>query len=383
MNLPKRQASKLIKRIKENTFRTLYPQNELIDFSSNDYLGFSKNMHISKKVQDHLNSTEQRNGSTGSRLLTGNMHIHEEVELELAKFFNAPSALLFTAGYDANIGLLSSVPQHGDTILFDELCHASIRDGIRLSHAKSFSFKHNDLESLKKKFSNLNSSNAIFIVVESVYSMDGDSAPIIDLVEFCNSNNCYLIIDEAHATGVFGNHGAGLVDELGVSDQVFARVHTFGKALGCHGAVVVGSKELRDFLINYARSFVYTTAMPAHSALTIKYAIAELQNTPEIDKLKGIIKHFKNEIVKNQLNDFFILSDSAIQSCIVGNVGEVKKISTVFTSYHFDIKAILSPTVPIGTERLRICLHSYNSMAEINRIIDLFSNFTANLKVAK
>ena len=233
-----------------------------------------------------MNQFENINGSTGSRLITGNHGLHEELESELAEFFGTPEALLFNSGYDANLGLFSCVPQHGDVILFDEFCHASIRDGIKLSNSKSFSFKHNNLEDLQKKYNNTSKHNGnTFLVAESIYSMDGDQAPLLELAEFCQKNKIYLIVDEAHATGVIGGSGRGLVNELGLGDSVFARIHTFGKAMGCHGAVILGSKELRNYLINFAKSFIYTTAMPIHNVLTIQFALKELLKTQERIKL--------------------------------------------------------------------------------------------------
>jgi 8-amino-7-oxononanoate synthase len=166
----------------------------------------------------------------------------EEVEKQIAVFHQSETALLFNSGYDANIGLLSSVPQKGDTILYDQLCHASIRDGIRLSFANAFSFAHNDLVDLQKKMEH--ATGTLFIVTESVFSMDGDLCPLAELVNIAQKNKAHLIIDEAHATGVIGEKGEGLVQQLQMQDHVFARVHTFGKACGCHGAVVLGSKVI-------------------------------------------------------------------------------------------------------------------------------------------
>jgi 8-amino-7-oxononanoate synthase len=376
MDFPKKLNSKLIDRRDNNSLRELYNKKALIDFSSNDYLGFSKNKHISIQVAQHLEKEPFINGSTGSRLLSGNHALHEDVENELANFFIAPAALIFNSGYDANIGLLSSVPQHGDIILFDELCHASIRDGIRLSHAKSYSFKHNDLADLKKKFSNtITTKGNTYLIVESIYSMDGDAAPMMELVEFCKNKSCYLIVDEAHSSGVYGDFGKGLIVELGLENDVFARVHTFGKALGCHGAVVVGSEKLRTFLINYARSFIYTTALPLHSILTIKYSVNELLKTNELFKLKSNIAIFKNELKALKLEKMFIDSNSPIQCCIIQNATIAKKIARDIRSQNYDIKAILSPTVPKGKERLRMCIHSYNSLKEIKDILKLLSTF--------
>ncbi|MCF6223575.1 MAG: pyridoxal phosphate-dependent aminotransferase family protein [Flavobacteriaceae bacterium] len=376
MNLPDKLKNKIIARVENDSFRNLKNQNNLIDFSSNDYLGFSKHNRIAQQVKLHLEEFKNINGSTGSRLISGNQFIYQEVELELANFFNTPAALLFNSGYDANLGLLSCVPQHGDLILFDELCHASIRDGIRLSNAKAYSFKHNSLSDLKKKFRNVQRKNAeIYLVVESIYSMDGDQAPLKEIAEFCKKNKIYFIVDEAHATGVFGSKGNGLVNDLKIEKEIFARVHTFGKALGCHGAVVVGSKELRAFLINFARSFIYTTAIPIHNVLTIKYAIKELLITNEVNKLKIKINFFKKELLEKKIAHLFIDSNSPIQACIISGNNKANEVANKIKFSNFNVKAILSPTVPVGKERIRFCIHSYNSSNQIREILKLLSTF--------
>jgi len=376
MDFPKKLQYKLNLRKESDSFRKLYNQENLVDFSSNDYLGFASNKNISKKVKERLDSTKYLNGSTGSRLLSGNLEIHEEVENYLSNFFNCPSSLLFNSGYAANIGLLSSVPERGDIILFDELCHASIRDGIRLSNAKSYSFRHNSLADLEKRYNTTATKDStVYIVVESIYSMDGDMAPLIEISDFCDNMKCFLMVDEAHSTGVFGEKGKGLIDELGIQEKVFARIVTFGKALGCHGAVILGSNDLRNYLINFSRSFIYTTSMPVHNTLTILYAFQELEVTKEISKLKKNIDKFKEEIERNKLNDKFITSNSSIQGCIIGNPSKVKAIASNFKNNNFDVKAILSPTVPKGTERLRFCIHSYNSFSQIEAVLKLIPKF--------
>lgn len=376
MKFPEKLHNNLLNRRKDNSYRELYSQENLIDFSSNDYLGFSRNTAIYEAVRSHFVQIAPLNGSTGSRLLSGNHDLHIEVENELAGFFNSPAALLFNSGYDANVGLLSSIPQHGDTVLFDELCHASIRDGVRLSHAQHYSFKHNDINNLTKKYKiSQRSKGNTYIVVESIYSMDGNAALLKGLVEFCKKYHCYLIVDEAHATGLVGDCGRGSIVSLGLENDIFARVHTFGKALGCHGAAVVGSVELREVLINYARSFIYTTAMPLHNVLTIKYAIKELLQSDQINKLRANIDLFKKEYKAAGLAQYFIQSNSAIQSFLVSDSDKAKEFAQKLRSAKFDVKAILSPTVAHGSERLRFCIHSYNSSEQMKGVIKLLSTF--------
>ncbi|MFC2126942.1 aminotransferase class I/II-fold pyridoxal phosphate-dependent enzyme [Bacteroidota bacterium] len=364
---------KLSKRKEDHSLRSLTSVKNLIDFSSNDYLGFSRNVTIQKEAENILEKIDFKNGSTGSRLISGTHPLHIEVEKIIADFHDSEAALLYNSGYDANLGLFSSVLQKGDTIIYDELIHASIRDGIRLSNAKAYNFKHNSLEDLQNKIEK--AAGNIYIAVESVYSMDGDAAPLKELVAISNNNNCYLIVDEAHASGVFGEKGCGLVQELNLQDEIFARVHTFGKALGCHGAVVLGSQELRNYLINFSRSFIYTTAASLHSVATISAAYSELIFTQEILRLKENIQFFKNTIHEFKLNPLFVLSESAIQCCIISGNKKVREIAQAIQNKGFDVKPILSPTVPISQERLRICLHSYNKQQEITEVLSLLATF--------
>ena len=378
MNFPKKLNQKLNLRKESNALRSLSEQNSLVDFSSNDYLGFAQSDRLFKKSLELLEKHSFKNGSTGSRLLSGNHKLHEVVEKEVATFFNAASALLFNSGYDANIGLFSSVPQRGDIVLYDELIHASIRDGIRLSNAKSYSFKHNDLDALEELFvrhSELDqeSQQNMYITTESVFSMDGDSPDLISLSNLCNKYSAHLIVDEAHATGVLGKNGVGLVKELNLESEVFARVHTFGKALGHHGAVVLGSEKLKTYLINFARSFIYTTAMPLHNVATIKVALEELLVSIAQDKLQNNINYFNQQLSSENYQLKFIKSDSAIHSCIISGNKKVKNVAQELQEKGFDIKPILSPTVPKGQERLRVCLHSYNTFKEISTILQFLS----------
>ncbi len=379
---PEKLEARLMKRNEEGSFRTLYQVHNLIDFSSNDYLGFSKSTSIANNVKAALKKEPPSNGSTGSRLLTGNFDYHTHLEKDLAVFFKSESAILYNSGYDANIGLFSCLGQKGDIILYDELCHASIRDGIRLSHAKAFSFRHNDLRALQKKFNQVkkDSTGSIYTVVESIYSMDGDAAPLLEMSKFCNENNMYFIVDEAHATGVVGNDGKGLVHQLDLSHNIFAAIYTFGKAFGSHGAVITGSNKLKSYLINFSRSFIYTTAMPLHQVLGIKFALQEIQGSTEIKKLINNIQYFRQQVAKRNLQQYFIESKSAIQSCILSDSQRVKTIAKQFVHHGYDVKPILSPTVPLGKERLRFCIHSYNTKDQIDEILELLTTFVGNFK---
>ena len=243
----KKQKHLLTQREEANAFRFLSNRRGLIDFSSNDYLGLSKG-------GDEFNGIQVK-GSGGSRLLAGNYPEIEQFEKFLSEFHKCESALMFNSGYNANVGFFSSVPQKGDTILYDELIHASVKDGMRLSFAKSYSFKHNSIDDLNKKLKH--AEGDVYVVVEGVYSMDGDSAPLLDLANFCNQEGLILVVDEAHSIGVFGKCGEGLVQSLGIEDRVPIRIVTFGKAIGAHGAAVLSDATVKSFLINFEGNNYY------------------------------------------------------------------------------------------------------------------------------
>lgn len=369
--LPEKLHKKVEDRKANNAFRQLGERNNLIDFSSNDYLGFSKSETIFEHTHDYLiDENNIQNGSTGSRLLSGNSTLYYTIETQICNYHNSEAALVFNSGYNANLGLLSCVPQRGDLIIYDELCHASIRDGIQMSNAKSYKFKHNDLEDLVchlERNRDVSGENEIYVITESVFSMDGDTPDLDRLIQLSKSYNVHLIIDEAHAIGVFGQ---GLVNE-----SIFARVITFGKALGCHGAAVLGSKDLIDYLINFSRPFIYTTALSPHELATIKFSYETLENSKNVEELHQNILFFNKEIERLKLSDAFINSTSAIHCCIISGNDKVKQLSLQLKDKRFDVKPILSPTVPKGKERLRLCLHSYNSQEEISEVLSLIATF--------
>ncbi|WP_281322905.1 aminotransferase class I/II-fold pyridoxal phosphate-dependent enzyme [Flavobacterium aestivum] len=377
MNFPKKLADKLETRKQNKSLRELPQPNDLIDFASNDYIGLSKSEAIFNTTHQFLlDYNIKSNGATGSRLLSGNHILYTETENYIAQFHQSDSALLFNSGYDANVGFFSAVPQKGDLILYDELCHASIRDGIQLSNAKSYKFRHNDFENLEKKIINFNNSaGIIYIVTESVFSMDGDCPNMKELVAVSEKYNCYLVVDEAHALGVFGDKGEGLIQYLQLQDKIFARIMTFGKGLGCHGAVVLGSDELKSYLVNFARSFVYTTGLSPHSVATVLMGYYHLEKDKNALELLRENIVFFNQVKKMlYLSPLFIRSKSAIQSAIIPGNEKVKHIANALQQKGFDVKAILSPTVPEGQERLRFCIHSFNSKEEISSLIACISS---------
>ncbi|WP_353084211.1 8-amino-7-oxononanoate synthase [Flavobacterium sp.] len=376
---PKALAQKLQQREANNALRELPVSKDLIDFASNDYLGFASSDEIFNQTHEYLLHNNIRvNGATGSRLISGNHNLYAFTENAIAKFHDAPAALIFNSGYDSNVGFFSSVPQRNDVILYDELCHASIRDGITMSKAKSYKFQHNDLEDLESIIKRYHTEPVeVYVVTESVFSMDGDCPKLEELVALCGKYNCQLVVDEAHALGVFGENGQGLVYSLGLQDKVFARIITFGKGLGCHGAAIIGSEELKSYLVNFARSFIYTTGLSPHSVAAILIAYQHLKTEKvAMQNLKQNIQFFNQEKTQLGIKSLFVYSKSAIQCAIIPGNEKVKSIAANLQEKGFDVKAILSPTVPEGQERLRFCLHSYNSEEEISEVLRLLCNFT-------
>ncbi len=359
--------SKVTHRQNENNFRSLRVVNGLIDFYSNDYLGFARNKQLKASVEKEVAGYEDYTlGSTGARLLSGNSAYAEALEKFLAQFHGAPSALLFNSGYDANYGLLSALPYRGDTIIYDELVHASMHDGIRASKAESLSFAHNNLAELEQKLAH--AKGLKYVVVESVYSMDGDFAPLVEIADLCLLYDAGLIVDEAHATGIFGPDGTGRVAELKLQNSCLARIHTFGKAIGAHGAAIVGGAALKDFLINYCRPFIYSTALPFHSLAAIQCAYRLLPQSENRRKhIFELIEVFRNTV--KSLNGFeLVLSQSPIQSILVKGNSNVKELAGKIQAQGFDVRAILYPTVANGKERIRICLHDFNTTEEVSNL---------------
>lgn len=366
----KKLLQKLEERKKEGNYRRLSVTSGLTDFFSNDYLGLAKNRDLHEKIhKEHVALQGNLNGSTGSRLLSGNNDYFLQTESKLAQLFKSEKALVFNSGYNANVSILSSVPQKGDTIIYDELIHASLKEGARLSFAKRFSFRHNDLEDLEQKIHR--AEGDCFVVAESVYSMDGDFSPLLRLVELCERHGAYLILDEAHSTGIWGKGGNGLACELNLEQRIFARIYTFGKAMGIHGACIAGSQVLIDYLINFAWPFIYTTALPPHGVASVNAAFSYLQENEKLSNLLfGRIALFKDLTKQySKVKSGLIDSDSAIQVLRIPGNTEARQLAERLVIQGYDLRAILSPTVKEGEERLRICLHVYNTEKEISDLL--------------
>jgi len=348
------------------TLRTLVHTNNSVDFSSNDYLGFAQSGLLNIDEKNTLPS-----GATGSRSITGNSALAEETEQLIAKFHNREAALIFNSGYTANVGLFSCIAAKGDTFISDEYIHASIIDGMRLSYANRLRFKHNDLADLEKKLQAATGKK--IVAIESIYSMDGDEAPLIEIAALCKKNDALLIVDEAHATGVYGNKGDGLVCKYSLENEVYACIHTFGKAIGLHAAAITGSQVLRNFLINQARSFIYTTALPPQNYLQIQRSY-QLLPSGQRSALNAMVEYFRQNITANkQIN--FIDSHSPIQGIMIGDNFATKALANHLVEKGFFVRPILSPTVPIGKERIRICIHSFNTEEQINELVKAIIQF--------
>ncbi len=371
-------TNRLRQREQAGLLRQLRTGGNLIDFCSNDYLGLARSAALRQAIREAENQQPMaKNGATGSRLLAGHTDLADVVECQLADFYQTESALIFNSGYDANIGLLSTLPQRADVLLTDELIHASMIDGARLCYADRQRFRHNDLEHLAQLMQDAQAqhTSTIFVAVESVYSMDGDFAPLHELVDLCDYYNAHLIVDEAHATGVYGPNGEGRVVDLGLQERVLARVHTFGKGMGVHGAAVVGAGLLRDYLVNTARSFIYTTALPPHSLLAIRCAHEQgAVIHQEQEKLHRQAAFFQ-KIAAQKLQDArWTKSSSPIQCLLINGNEACRRVATRAQAAGFDVRAILSPTIPVGQERIRICLHSFNTEEEIVGLMDALAS---------
>lgn len=359
-------SAKLEKRRIENNLRSLPFYNGLIDFVSNDYLSLARSEGLRQNIIEKTDSQTRLNGSTGSRLLSGNSDYTMQVETKLAGIFSKETTI-FNSGYTANLAVLSSIPQKGDTIIYDELVHASLKDGARLGHAKRFSFRHNQIEDLESKIRNAEGN--VFVVVESIYSMDGDVCPIEEVIQLKKRFGFTLIVDEAHSTGIFGKGGSGMLVSKKLHDQVDIIIYTFGKAMGVHGACIAGSAQLKNYLVNFARPFIYTTALPIHGIAAIDCAfdfIDERVQQNLQDRISTFVDGFSNTTSATL---------SPIQTVMFpGNV-HAKNVASGLQRSGFDVRPILSPTVPAGKERIRITIHLHNSNDEIMSLTKALANY--------
>ncbi len=321
-----------------------YKGKKLLNLSSNNYLNIADNQAITQEFLDNVGNRYSF-GSASARLLTGTLPVYQELEELLSSLYGKESALLYNSGYHANVGISSALNQKGDVVFSDKLNHASIIDGMRLSDGKFFRFPHNDMRALEKLLDRERKNfNNAFIITESVFSMDGDIEDLKKIVELKKKYNCIMIIDEAHAFGVFGEKGLGVAEELGIIDDVDLLVGTFGKAIGSMGAFVTGSKTMIDFLINKSRSFIFSTALPPINIAFSKWII-ETQISKTAQKRKNMLNLAKK-----------FGSQSHIIPVVIGeNKDTVDLCEVLFHNGYFTLP-IRPPTVPVGTSRLRLSL---------------------------
>ncbi|MCB0408524.1 MAG: 8-amino-7-oxononanoate synthase [Bdellovibrionales bacterium] len=350
----------LISLRKKNLYRSLQPV-EGIDFASNDYLGFARSPILRQRLISFLKE-EEKIGSTGSRLISGNDEFIEDTERYIADVFSSESALIFGSGYLANLGIITSLGQEGNVVFSDERNHASIIDGIRLSRSKLQIFNHNDLSSLYSLI-NKSPSKRKIIVTESIFSMDGDCAPLKELVDIAKKFDAYLVVDEAHATGTTGPSSLGLMSEFKYEKLI--AIHTCGKALGGYGAFVCCSQELKEYFINKARTFMFTTALPSVLIAHIRFALEELRGDPShyLSLLRNV-NSFKNQFNKYGLP----FSGSHIVPFLVGENENAVGLAKQLESQGYFVKAIRFPSVPNGTARLRITIKATHNEEQIHAL---------------
>ncbi|KAJ3507405.1 hypothetical protein NLJ89_g6325 [Agrocybe chaxingu] len=370
----------------------------LIDFSSNDYLSLSNSPALRAHFLQRLSAAPDVLGSGGSRLLV-NGRAHAALEARLADFFKSETAMLFNSGFDANVGFFSCIPQPGDVVVYDEYIHASVHDGIRASRARDaqFAFSHNSLSDLQRVLMRLREErkglaageNSVFLAVESLYSMDGTFAPLAEIVDLLDevfpARNGYLVVDEAHSTGIYGPQGRGRVAMLGLEDRVLARLHTFGKALAATGAVLLTNTLVRDYLLNYARSLIYTTSLSYANIIAGDCSFDMLTN--------GTAQHLSKRLL--DLSAYFtdtlrpLLESRQIPPSLVSLPSHLSQVShqdpspiiPIMTPHPRPLSAYLLalgmnarpitwPTVPKGKDRVRVCLHTGNTKEDMDRLID-------------
>ncbi|KAI0363864.1 PLP-dependent transferase [Pilatotrama ljubarskyi] len=418
MTLADKLSAALASREKRLIRRRLYDPSadaHLVDFSSNDYLSLALSPALRARFLAKLHAAPHVLGSGGSRLLV-NGHAHAALEARLAAFFRAPAALLFNSGFDANVGLFASVPQPGDVIVYDEHIHASVHDGMRASRADArVRFAHNSVKALRGTLERLleerpglaSGENSVFIAVETLYSMDGTLAPLVQIVETVEElfpqGNGYVIVDEAHSTGVYGPQGRGLVSALGVEDRVFARLHTFGKALAATGAVLLVTPLVRDYLLNYARSLIYTTSLSNANIIAAECSFDMLESGEAEQlsaKLLSLSAHLtsslRQELASRRIPPSLLSLPTHLSATYPGNdptrlptpiipvlTPHPRPLSAHLRVRGLNARPITWPTVPKGADRVRVCLHALNEREEVDRLVGAMVEWAESWQAAQ
>ena len=332
-----------------------------IDFTSNDYLGIARSMRNDA-------SSEVPLGSTASRLLRGHHEIHRVVESRLASFSGTEASLLFTSGYALNAGIYSALIGPDDVVFSDALNHASIIDGLRLTKAQKEIFPHQDFEHLERLLQTVDSSKQAFVITESLFSMDGDITDLPRLSALCEQYDALLIVDEAHATGIFGERGSGLIEQSGVRSKVLLSIHTAGKALGTQGAWVAASDTIVQHLVNHCRSFIYSTGISPHLAQALATSVNVVEASTELRKRAASnAEHFRHLAHSLRL-PFSPKATGPIIPIIVGDAARSLKVASSIQAAGYDVRAIRPPTVPPGTSRLRVVIHAVHELETLDAL---------------
>lgn len=348
--------------------RRLQPRRG-VDFASNDYLGLASAPRLRDAVAAAL-AEGVAVGSGGSRLLRGNGDEHEALEAAAAGFFGSEAALFFSSGFAANAALFATLPQRGDLVVYDALIHASAHEGMRLGRATCVAAAHNDTDAFEdaiRRWRSEGGTGTPWMAVESLYSMDGDHAPLAELAGIAGRYDAILLIDEAHATGVFGRDGRGLAEALDGRDNVVT-LRTCGKALGCEGALVCGPHVLRDFLVNRGRGFIFSTAPSPLMARAVRESLRILADEPERrDRLHALVAHAEQALAPVGVH----APGSQILPLVLGDDAETMRVADALQAAGFDVRGIRPPTVPRGTSRLRISLTLNATADDVDRLAGL------------
>ncbi len=374
------RVKKILRERRESgTFRALMPltkrdagiisfqDKRFIDFSSNDYLGLSGHPRLIDASREALN--RYGTSSSASRLLSGDLDICHTLEEKIAAFKDKEAALVYNSGYQANLGIISALCKKGDAVFFDRLCHASIIDGILLSGCRSFRFRHNDMNHLESLLQSQrrNFKNAI-IITETIFSMDGDKALLGELVGLKEKYNAMMLVDEAHATGIFGSNGSGVAQEMGLNNKIDLVMGTFGKALGSFGAYLAGTKEMIEYLVNASRSFIYSTALPPAVIAANIEALDIVRDEPERrERLLENSQYFRDGL---RAKGYDIRGESQIIPLIIGDAKKAIAISEAFKEQGYWALPIRPPTVPANESRIRFSLTFYHTKEVLTKLID-------------
>lgn len=356
-------ANRLMQKSKSGYLRQLNSHRTVTDFFSNDYLGIANNTHFHALILEAIkNNPTLVGGSTGSRLISGHSKVAVETENFLISKHHTESALLFPSGYTANLTLFSSLPQKGDTVIVDEYIHRSVHDGCMMSSATKWKFKHNNLKDLEDKLRRAN--RLCYVAIESLYSMEGDFAPLKEIAQLADKYGASLIVDEAHAFGLFGY---GLVHQLGLQNTVFATLITYGKAMGSHGAAILCKDIVKSYLINFGSPFIYSTAPTDLTWMQIQLGYEFIDSHPfSVYNLQQNIQFFRSQGLPS-----ISAPESPIQALIIPNNEQLLHLKDLLYQRGLQTYAVFSPTIKLGKERLRICLHTFNTKEDIQLLSSL------------